>query len=312
MIRSLARYGAAHRPESHRSKFRQLAVRSTPTLSGTTDGWRQRWLTGTYPTVAAAMSGAFRRMLRKNELSAEVREVLEHNLLLLEARAGRGARPSSRPIASAPSSGDVLTAIAQLQLSPQGEGFAPHKPLLLLWALVRLLADPEASRLVRFAEMEPYFASTLTAVIEETRSPSLEEPFWRLQRDRLLWQVPEGSSLGWPNRTDPPSGGRLREAGARGGFPVSLDMQLRVDPRLQSQVASALLKRLSQPYRQRAISSLGLLDLGLELGEVADRSEGLQAVLEATMEALREREAPDAWSASASKLSALAPDKFNP
>lgn len=268
----------------------------------------------TATTVAGAVASTFRRVLKKSRLSAETRRLLQHNLEILEFRSG-SASPTGRrrqlPNEPTPeSSGDVLASIARLQLSPQDQGLAPHKPLLLLWALARLVADPETPRLFSFEDALPDVGALYGLVTNSPARVRLEEPFWRLQRDRLLWELPEGTQLGWPTQTDPPTSERLVAVGARGGFPAALDARLRVEAGFQGKVADALLRRLRADYAQRAVEVLGLEELGVDLG--GGEAAGLQRLIEDTLESLRNREDSGTWDRLRDLVERRGPEELKP
>jgi putative restriction endonuclease len=75
----------------------------------------------------------------------------------------------------------------------QGDQRAPHKPLLVLYALGRWqrgLAE------VTFREAEPALTALLREFGPPRRSDHPEQPFWRLQRDGARAVRSEGVRLG--------------------------------------------------------------------------------------------------------------------
>src|SRR5262245_37856567 len=109
----------------------------------------------------------------------------------------------------------VVGQFDRLNVWSRGGQRAPHKPLLVLYALGRWARGERVD--VSFAEVDP----DLTALLREFGPPRQsyhpEYPFWRLQNDGV-WTVEATGPLKsrWSN-TDPPKGEPLAHD-ARGGF----------------------------------------------------------------------------------------------
>lgn len=114
---------------------------------------------------------------------------------------------------------------------------APHKPLLLLLALGRVLHRRE--RLAAYELIEGQMNDLLQNFGPPRRARHPEFPFGRLPADEL-WEIPEGEGL---SRTA--SGdllvGELRERGVRGGFPAPLQDLLTDHPEVAREAAQKLL-----------------------------------------------------------------------
>jgi len=121
---------------------------------------------------------------------------------------------------------------------------APHKPLLLLLALARLQRGEP--RLAPWREIE----HTLGELLDDfgpPRKSSPQYPFWRLQNDSGLWEIPERDGLiaerdrrGLKRTGDIPVS-VLRDYGAHGGFPTDLDRLLRARPDLVHRITAHVL-----------------------------------------------------------------------
>lgn len=122
----------------------------------------------------------------------------------------------------------------------RGAEAAPHKPLLILWALRRVqLGKP---RLVDFNDAEAELRELISRFSPGRTRIHPEYPFWRLQADGI-WEVEDAESF--PSRqsnTDPPITA-LRERHARGGFPEALDRTLRADPQAVEELVLAVVRR---------------------------------------------------------------------
>lgn len=85
---------------------------------------------------------------------------------------------------------ELLERIANLRVFERDLEKAPHKPLLLLWALGRFAAG--APRDYRLEEIEKAIAPLLAELSPRTRGRGAEFPFWALQSDGLWVVRPSG------------------------------------------------------------------------------------------------------------------------
>jgi putative restriction endonuclease len=111
---------------------------------------------------------------------------------------------------------------------------APHKPLLLLYALARIQrGEPSA---IRFGEIENDLSRLLESWGPPRRAARPQYPFWRLQSDEL-WNVSGGLDVG---ASGDPTLAELRLQ--TGAFPAEVEVALHSDPSLVNLIASALLE----------------------------------------------------------------------
>src|SRR4051794_32502351 len=89
-------------------------------------------------------------------------------------------------------SDDILHRFDDLGIWKQGDQRAPHKPLLVLYALGMWQAGQKH---VSFREVEPDLTSLLREFGPPRKSDHPEQPFWRLQRDGV-WTV-HAPAGGW-------------------------------------------------------------------------------------------------------------------
>ena len=82
-------------------------------------------------------------------------------------------------------SSEILTRFDDLNTWRQGDQRAPHKPLLVLYALGRW---QQSKAEVTFKEAEPELTALLREFGPPRKSDHPEQPFWRLQRDGV-WTV---------------------------------------------------------------------------------------------------------------------------
>lgn len=115
---------------------------------------------------------------------------------------------------------------------------APHKPLLVLLALGRIVRGEE-----RLARYEQDIKGPLTELLKRFGPPRKsihpQYPFGRL-REEKLWEIPDRESLSTTKSGDLRQR-ELRERAVTGGFPEPIYALLRSDPRLVQQTAQALL-----------------------------------------------------------------------
>lgn len=131
----------------------------------------------------------------------------------------------------------LLDRIDQLNVWQRRGERAPHKPLLLLLALGRLVRGDND---LPFAQCEDQLTELLREFGPTRRSHHPEYPFWRLQNDGL-WEVSTSRTLASrKSNTDPPKS-QLRRGEAVGSFPDSIRRRLTAEPDLVREVAQRLL-----------------------------------------------------------------------
>ena len=115
---------------------------------------------------------------------------------------------------------------------------APHKPLLALYALGRVIRGGE--RMIPYVEADTALRELLREFGPVRRSFHPEYPFWRMQRDGV-WEVQsQGPLRPRTGNTDPPRGELLRKE-STGGFPQAIDAAFRQNPALIRNIAHTLL-----------------------------------------------------------------------
>jgi putative restriction endonuclease len=147
-----------------------------------------------------------------------------------------------------------------LNVWKQGDQRAPHKPLLVLYALGRWqrgLAE------VTFREAEPELAALLREFGPPRRSDHPEQPFWRLQRDGV-WAVHAPEAMPLKAGDTIPRVGALRSPEVRAGFTQEVRDALAADPSRVAAIASRLLEEhFPESLHQDILDAVGLtLDTG--------------------------------------------------
>jgi putative restriction endonuclease len=129
---------------------------------------------------------------------------------------------------------DWLARVGSIRAWRRGGVRAPHKPLLLLYALGRLQGD-RTNAAISFADAE----GPLRDLLDEYGPPNPTSPgypFHHLTNDGL-WVVNTEAGRGSPG----PNLGALRSQGARGQLDAGFAQALLADPSLLSRVARYLL-----------------------------------------------------------------------
>jgi putative restriction endonuclease len=134
----------------------------------------------------------------------------------------------------------ALDLFDRLAVWSRGEQRAPHKPLLVLYALGRLVRGDQGE--IPFGEVDRDLTELLKEFGPTRRSYHPEYPFWRLQNDGV-WTVTSTAPL--PSRqsnTDPPKSALLGNSAA-GGFSEEVKVALQAAPALAGKIAGLLLER---------------------------------------------------------------------
>ena len=134
---------------------------------------------------------------------------------------------------------ELLRRIAKINVGRSHGKRAPHKPLLLLLALGRIINSEE--RLVSYSEIEPQLKELLRAFGTPSTTLHPEQPFGRLGNDGL-WEIPGAKRLARTGSGDYIIGD-LRGHDAHGGFPEEVFGLLLSRPEVVLEVAEELLQR---------------------------------------------------------------------
>ncbi|NOZ68905.1 MAG: restriction endonuclease [Deferribacteres bacterium] len=131
----------------------------------------------------------------------------------------------------------IAKQFSSLTVWKKGGERAPHKPLLLLYALGKLLQNKD--RMISYEEIDKKLDMLLREFGPARLHYRTEYPFWRLQNDKL-WEVSgaEGIEL---NKSGDPKKRDLINYRVAGGFPKHLFNRLRADKKLAFQIVQELL-----------------------------------------------------------------------
>jgi len=149
---------------------------------------------------------------------------------------------------------DLIKKFNKINTWKSGGLSAPHKPLLLLWAIGRCLNNK--NRMASYSEVE----SALKLLLNKfwpRKTPHPEDPFWRLQNNHIWTVYPSGpietTSSGSPKVSS------LREQDAHGGFPEHIHSALKSRP-LALEVAYSLLHdNFPETYHDDILKAVGII-----------------------------------------------------
>jgi putative restriction endonuclease len=149
----------------------------------------------------------------------------------------------------------VLGRFDDLNVWKQGDQRAPHKPLLVLYALGRWQRGLTE---VTFREAEPELRALLQEFGPPRRSDHPEQPFWRLQHDGV-WTVHAPAGLPLKTGDTIPRVGALRSPNVHAGFSKDVQAALAADPGLVAVVAGRILEEhFPESLHQDILDAVGL------------------------------------------------------
>jgi predicted restriction endonuclease len=155
---------------------------------------------------------------------------------------------------------EILNQFSSINCARQGDGYAPHKPILILLLLEKILKGHENE--FTFTELDHDLKKLLEKYGSNNASNTRNEPFWRLKNDELA-EIHAPASLLEQSNTPTPN--QLIETNAWISLKDEIFNTLRYDPDLISRVAKALVEKfvsesLRTPLLFEASPSTQLLD----------------------------------------------------
>ena len=157
----------------------------------------------------------------------------------------------------------ILTRFDDLNTRRQGDRRAPHKPLLVLYALGRW---QQGKAEVMYSEAEPELTALLREFGPPRKSDHPEQPFWRLQRDGV-WAVHAPADLPLKTGDDIPRVTALRSLDVRAGFSPDVQAALTADPSLATRIVAGVIERhFPESLHSDILNAVGLvLETGVAL-----------------------------------------------
>ena len=132
---------------------------------------------------------------------------------------------------------EIIQRFENLNLWSSGGQRAPHKPLLVLYAIGRLLRD--GIRHIPYTEIEVDLGRLLEQFAPRQSRQGTQFPFWRLQNDEV-WEVTNADMIGLTASGDALVSD-LRRFNVSGGFTEDIVRKLQSNPRLALEIVQRLL-----------------------------------------------------------------------
>lgn len=167
---------------------------------------------------------------------------------------------------------EIIQAFDRMRVWQRGDQRAPHKPLLVLFALAKVSAGDTA--MIDWNEAEPRLKALLEEFGPDGSGSSRHYPFWHLRTDGL-WQLDGPASILSRPPGATPTLSELRDNHVRGGFPPALRDALRRDPQLVALIAQRIVDaHFPESIRNDVLAAAGFpsdLSAATPAGEAARR-----------------------------------------
>ena len=132
---------------------------------------------------------------------------------------------------------EILERFEQLRVWQNTGERAPHKPLLVLYAIGKLLRDGD--RLVPYSDIDENLGGLLREFGPRQANYGTQYPFWRLQNDGI-WEVTDADQIGQTASGDALKSD-LVHYDVSGGFHEDIAYKLQNNRRLASEIIQSLL-----------------------------------------------------------------------
>ena len=150
---------------------------------------------------------------------------------------------------------EILEKFEQLRVWQSAGERAPHKPLLVLYAIGKLLRDDD--RMVRYSEIDDKLGNLLREFGPGQTHPGTQYPFWRLQNDEI-WEVSDADKIGQTASGDALKSD-LVDYKVSGGFHGEIAYELKNNRRLTSDIIQSLLDaHFPSSFHEDILLSVGI------------------------------------------------------
>ena len=150
---------------------------------------------------------------------------------------------------------EILEKFEKLKIWKRTGERAPHKPLLVLYAIGKLLRDDD--RMVRYSEIDDKLGNLLREFGPGQAHPGTQYPFWRLQNDEI-WEVSDADKIGQTASGDALKSD-LVDYKVSGGFHEEIAYKLKNNRRLTSEIIQSLLDaHFPSSFHEDILLSVGI------------------------------------------------------
>lgn len=141
----------------------------------------------------------------------------------------------------------------------RGGSRAPHKPLLILYALSLCVQNKD--RLTAYPIIENHLKKLLVEFGPSRKSYHPEYPFWRLQNDKI-WELSNSENVTARKGNTDAKKSELLKYNVHGGFTREIHQLLRDNPEVISEISLAILEdNFPHSMHDDILQAVGLLEL---------------------------------------------------
>ncbi len=157
---------------------------------------------------------------------------------------------------------EILGAFDRMRVWQRGDRRAVHKPLLVLYALARIINGD--ATMVDWNDAEPHLKDLLEEFGPDGSSQTRHNPFWHLKTDGL-WQLEGPADLLARPPAATPTLTELRKYHVQGGFPADLADALSRNPDLVVAIARRIVDaHFPESIRDDVLAAAGLPPVSTE------------------------------------------------
>lgn len=163
---------------------------------------------------------------------------------------------------------ELKAQIEGINIWKRGAQRAPHKPLLLLYAIARSLRDKD--RLIPYREVDEKVRQLLIDFGPTRKSYHPEYPFWRLQND-AIWELENSENVSLRAGNTDAKKSDLIKYNVLGGFKKEIFDLVTSDPAVAGEIATGILEaNFPSSIHEDILQAVGL-DLDLQSREKRKR-----------------------------------------
>lgn len=168
---------------------------------------------------------------------------------------------------------EILEKFEKLKIWKRTGERAPHKPLLVLYAIGKLLRDDD--RMLRYSEVDDKLGNLLREFSPGQARHGTQYPFWRLQNDQI-WEVSDADRIGQTASGDALKSDLVRYD-VSGGFHDNIASELQNNHKLANEIIQSLLDaHFPSSFHEDILHAIGI-DYPLQVPTVQRRDPNFRA-----------------------------------